>query len=231
MRLETMKLSMKGGLAILCVLIPCVLADTPYLLTTRERIDAKKAEMLKGYTRGNDVDRLKLYLGWNAADVRFRKSFFISVNVRTAGVDANDLGSSPAKIRRLEQSIRETATQMFEKRGFDLQHSPNDGSQVDITAWIIKPRAEENVYIIDGNVSYTRDLFDRERAKSICATMHQQRSLDYTSRREDIEDLARRLCIRSLEGFCNQMLDDETVMEVYYELLAKGLIEKSFQPK
>jgi hypothetical protein len=226
-----MRLSAKSGLAVLCVLIPCALADAPFVLTTREQVDAKKAEMLKIYTRGENVERFIMYLAWQQADVRFRRKVGVTVHVRTSGVDANDLGLNGAQTRRLEKTIEEAATKMLKERGFESPDPGDDLNMAELTAWIIKPRPQEKVYIVDGDLAYRRELFDRRRIQSIYASMSEQRSLDYTDKKEEIESLLKGQCMRSLENFCNQMRDDETVMEVYYELLAKGLIDKKFQEK
>jgi len=222
---------MKLQLAILLTLASYTSAETQYLLTTKEKVAAKKAEMLKAYMRSSEnVDRLILYKEWIEADIRFRGKLFVnSVDVKILGADANSV-IDENQVTRLESEIRETARQILKGRGFELSSS-GEWNLVDITAYIIKPRPEENVHILEGTLYYSRYLLDERRGQSIAATLLEQKSLDYTGTKQGIGDMAKELCLRSLAGFLDRMCDAETLTQVYYELLSEGLIEKDFRPK
>ena len=112
----------------------------------------------------------------------------------------------------------------LKEHGFEIG-TQLDFNSVVITVIVLKIK---DLYIINAQLQYNRDLLDRKRSETIRATMLQQQSYDYTRNKSEIVRLAKGLCMRSVDGFIKQMRKDETNMQAYYELLTEGLISKDF---
>ena len=213
-------------LIFLSLLAPNVSQKDNYLLTTQKEVNSKKVEVLSKYTRSTEKGkRLVLYQELLNSDIRFRKKLFTFTNLQVSGIDESDVFSKEDVASfRMGGTIDKCVQNKLKEHGFEIG-TQLDFNSVVITVIVLKI---DDLYIINAQLQYNRDLLDRKRSETIRATMLQQQSYDYTRNKSEIVRLAKGLCMRSVDGFIKQMRKDETNMQAYYELLTEGLISKDF---
>ena len=197
-----------------------MLGEEHFSLTTRAAVDARKVEMARLYVDADKFQRFTYHNDWRDSTIRFRKKIWVQCSIEARGSAAREALRDVNTVS-LSIKVTEEARSVLMKAGFEIGGS-EEMNMADITAWVIDVGIFPQNYIIDGNLSYKRDLLDQTTGWTYMATMHEQRSIELTADRKKIEALIKDRCLRSVEGFIQQMRDDETTMQAYHELRTEG---------